>query len=262
MRYLKNQVKQKLRSGQSVIGSWINLPCLETVEIMARMDFDFLVVDEEHTSLNFETIQKMAMVMEGYGKPPYIRVSENDPGIIKKALDAGYYGIIVPMINSKKEAQKAVESVFYPPQGKRGVGLSRAQGYGTEFEVYKKWYEKNISLVAQIEHVQGIANLEDILSIDELDATMIGPYDLSASLGHPGEFQRQEVKKELEKYERISKKMQKPYGQHIVQLDHRVVTDKVKKGYQFLAYGIDELFFARSCQQELNLIKQNVSIKS
>jgi len=175
MRYLPNEVKSKLAHHKRTFGSWINIPSLTTVEIMARSGFEFLVIDGEHSAINSETMQSMVMVMEGYGVFPFIRVEENNPVAIKKALDMGCYGVIIPMINNKHDVLKAIDGVYYYSKGKRGVGLSRAQGYGLEFERYKKWYKKNIAVIAQIEHIEAINNLEEILSCKEIDATIIGP---------------------------------------------------------------------------------------
>ncbi len=249
MRYLPNEVKNKLNRNKSTFGSWINMPSLVSVEIMARSGFEFLVIDGEHSCITSQTMQSMVMVMEGYGVFPFIRVEENNAVPIKKALDTGCYGVIIPMINNKHDLMKAIDSVYYYPKGKRGVGLSRAQGYGLEFERYKKWYRKNISVIAQIEHIEAINNLDEILSSKEIDATIIGPYDLSASVGYPGDFNRKEVKNALANYEKVSRKYKKPTGYHIVHPDEAELKQKIRKNYKFLVYGIDEIFLAKGCSE-------------
>jgi len=258
MRFLNNRVKAKLRSNKSVLGSWLNLPSLEVTEIMARSGFEFLVIDQEHGTMNFETAQKMAMVIEGYGAAPFIRVSENDPVIIKRAMETGVYGIIVPMINSKEDAQKAIASMRYAPEGIRGVGLSRGQGYGLEFEKYKQWYKKNMVLVAQIEHIDAINNLEEILSLKDIDATIIGPYDLSASLGYPGEFDRKEVINAINKYVTICKKHKVPVGMHVVPADAQLVNKRMAQGFNFLVFSLDMIFLASKIKDEMELLKKYV----
>lgn len=255
MRYLKNTVKSRLRNKKAALGSWLNFPSLETAEIMSKSGFQFLVVDAEHGPVSTENIQKLIMVIEGYKVFPFVRVEKNNPVIIKKVLDMGCYGVIVPMINSLKDAKKAVDSVYYSTRGKRGVGLSRAQGYGLEFQRYNKWHKDNIVLIAQIEHREAIDNLEEILSLKEIDATIVGPYDLSASLGYPGEFDRKEVKNALSRYETISKQYSKPYGYHIVHPDKHILKEKLRKGYTFIAYGIDEIFLAQKCAEDMKNIK-------
>lgn len=255
MRYLKNTIKSKLRDNELVFGSWLNIPSLEVTEIMAKSGFEFLVIDTEHSSINLETVQKMMTIIEGYNVFPFVRVEENNPTAIKKALETGCYGVIVPMVNTKGNAQRAIDNVYYNPKGTRGVGLSRAQGYGLEFDRYKKWYKNNISLIVQIENIEAVDNLENILSLKEIDTTIIGPYDLSASLGYPGKFNRKEVKDALVRYERVSKQYNKPYGYHIVHPDKKLLKEKIKNGYKFIAYGIDQIFLAEKCRDEIKNIK-------
>ena len=119
------------------IGSWITLNNSSIAEIMADAGFDWLCIDLEHTTIDYNEVQQLILAIQSKGLKAFVRVGENNPRIIKRVLDAGADGIIVPMVNSKQDALKAVDSVKYPPKGKRGVGLSRAQGYGFNFEKYK-----------------------------------------------------------------------------------------------------------------------------
>jgi 2-dehydro-3-deoxyglucarate aldolase len=256
MKYLKNTVKTALKQKKAVFGSWINMPSLVSVDILARNGYEFLVIDREHTAIGLERMQEMIMVIESFGVIPFVRVSKNDASEIKKTLDAGAYGIIVPMVNSKDDVDALIDAVYYPPQGKRGVGLSRAQGYGMEFDTYKKWYLKNVALVAQIEHIDAINNLESILSSSLIDATMIGPYDLSASLGRPGDFTAPAVKNALRHYENVSIKMKKPFGYHIVHPNAQRLAQCVKSKYTFIVYGIDEIFLAQSSHTHAQDVKK------
>ena|SRR3989338_3844750 len=259
MKYLKNKVKEKLRKCQMVLGAWVQLPSLETTEILAKNNPDFIVVDLEHSCIGFETLQKMLMVIEGYDIPHFVRVNKNDPDIIKRVLEAGVYGVIVPMINSGEEAQKAVDSIAYVPKGIRGVGLSRAQSYSDGLEKYKEWYQNNIVLIAQIETASAIENLESILSCKEVDATLIGPYDLSASLGYPGDFQRPEMVEALQRYESISKRQGRPHGYHIVHPTAELIQEKLEKNYKFIICGSDQIFLMEKSKSEFERIKKSAS---
>ena len=118
------------------IGSWITLGHFSIAEIMAKAGFDWLCVDMEHSVIDYYEAEKLIAAIGANNCVPYVRVGANDPVIIKRVLDAGAKGIIVPMVNSKEDATRAVSSVKYPPMGKRGVGLARAQGYGFEFDEY------------------------------------------------------------------------------------------------------------------------------
>ena len=199
------------------IGSWITLNHTSIVEIIAEAGFDWLCVDLEHSVTDYKEAQQLISTIQSKGILAYVRVGENNPLIIKRVLDAGADGIIIPSINSKKEALKAVESIFYPPIGKRGVGLARAQKYGFDFENYRDDKAKKIKIIAQIEHVDAINELESILKIDEIDGTFIGPYDLSGSMGKPGQYDDKDVKEVLLKYEKIVKNYDKLIGYHVIE---------------------------------------------
>jgi len=257
MKYLTNTVKEKLNTGQLVLGSWISLPSLESVEIMCMSQaFDFLVIDAEHSPIHLETIQKMNMVIEGHGIFPFVRVSNNDPVTIKRTLETGCYGIIVPDISSKYEAQASIKNILYKPKGNRGVGLSRAQGYGMNFGDYLSWLEHNLCIIVQIEDIHAIQNLREILDNDSIDASMIGPYDLSASLGCAGDLSNDRVIGALEEYESVSTEMNKPYGYHITHSNEGLLRDKSSKGYSFLVYGVDQIMLAEKCEQSRSAINE------
>ena len=188
------------------IGSWITIGHPSIAEIMADAGFDWLCIDLEHTVTDYYEAQQLIMAIQGKGLKAFVRVGENNSRIIKKVLDAGADGIIVPLVNNSNDAIRAVNSVKYPPLGTRGVGLSRAQGYGFDFENYRDSKVKNIKLIVQIEHIDGILNLDSILEIEGVDGTFIGPYDLSGSLGKPGDWENKEVKDALNLYEQKVKK--------------------------------------------------------
>src|SRR3990172_7659368 len=178
-------LKNKLKKKELTIGSWITFANSAIAEIMAKAGFDWLTVDMEHSSLTISQAQQLIQTIELCGVAPLVRVGENNPNLIKRVMDAGSHGVIVPMVNSKEEANNAVNAVKYPPTGKRGVGLARAQGYGTTFEKYKDWVDRDSIVVIQIEHIEAVENLKDILSVSGIDAFIVGPYDLSGSLGVP-----------------------------------------------------------------------------
>ena len=180
---------------------------------------------------------------------------ENNQRIIKRVLDAGADGIIVPMVNSVEDALKAIESVKYPPIGKRGVGLSRAQGYGFDFDNYKDNIAGDIKIIVQIEHFEAVNNLEDILSLDHIDGSFIGPYDLSGSMGKPGKYNDKDVQSVIKKYEITAKKYNKLIGYHVIEPDYKLVQDKIKSGYNFIAFSLDTYFLGSSIRNQMNKLK-------
>ena len=238
------------------LGSWITINNPSIAEIMADAGFDWLCIDLEHSVTDYYEAQVLIMAIQGKGLKAFVRVGENNVRIIKRILDAGADGIIVPSVNSAAEARKAVNSVKYPPDGQRGVGLSRAQGYGFNFENYRDKISKEIKLIVQIEHINAIRELDEILQIDGIDGTFIGPYDLSGSIGKPGQWDEPEVVEALATYERVVKKYDKLIGFHVVPIDYKLVVEKQNKGYNFIAFGFDAFFLGETVREKVKLIKQ------
>lgn len=239
---LNNTLRKRIKDGELTLGSWITIGHPNVAEILANAGFDWLVIDIEHNPIDISMVQTLITTIQSKGVAALVRVSKNEEVVIKHVLDAGADGIIVPMICSKEDAIQAVNYAKYPPIGKRGVGLARAQQYGTGFEAYKKWVAEDIVVIAQIEHIDGINNLEDIISVPGIDGTIIGPYDLSGSMGMPGEFEKPVVKEALKKYIDICKAHNFPMGFHVVNTDPAKTQEKIDEGYCFIAYGTDFLF--------------------
>ena len=239
------------------IGSWITIGHHSIAEIMSNADFDWLCVDMEHTVINLSQLQNVVSIIQGKRKIALVRAPENNPAVIKKILDIGPDGIIIPMINNRTEAKTAVSAVRYPPDGTRGVGLARAQGYGFEFDEYLK-KEKKLKIILQIEHIDAIKNLRSILSVKGLSGTIIGPYDLSSSMGKPGKFDDLEVQNALFEYEKISKKKGVPMGYHIVNPDSKELLIRKNRGYEILALSFDAMFLGSIVRERLNDIKTKI----
>lgn len=244
-------LKQKLKNNEFSVGSWITFGNASIAEIMASAGFEWLTIDMEHSAISSNQAQELIRTIELCGVVPLVRVGENNPTFIKRSMDAGAHGVIVPMVNSRVEAEAAVSAVKYPPTGTRGVGLARAQKYGFGFDEYKKWLDTSSIVIVQIEHIKAIENLESILGVPGVDGSMIGPYDLSGSLGWPGEFDRPEVQRAIRHYEDTCRKIQKPMGFHVVQPDSATTTDYRKKGYSFVATGVDFLYIGGKCREVL-----------
>ena len=248
-------LKQKLKNNELTIGSWIMMGNSMSVEVMALAGFEWLVVDIEHTSINMETVQTLITTIQANNMKALVRVSKNEEVVIKKVLDMGADGIIVPMVSSKEDALQAVDYAKYPPMGKRGVGLYRASGYGTTFEEYKKWVNDELVIIAQIEHIDAVNNIDEIVSVEGIDGTIIGPYDLSGSMGYPGEFERDDVKIAVQKVLDRCKEKNVPSGFHVVDTNPSKLQEKIKQGCTFLAYGIDYFFMRDAAMSGMSKIK-------
>lgn len=256
-------LKEKLKNNELTIGSWLSFGNPYSTEIMARAGFDWLTIDMEHAPLAISSVALMIQVISNNNCVPLVRVPVNDFTVIKQVMDAGAHGVIVPMVNTAEEAEKAVAAVKYPPQGIRGVGLARAQKYGIGFDEYKKWNEENSIVIVQIEHIDAVNNLESILTVEGVDGFIIGPYDLSGSLGHPGEFDYPPMADALRRVADVSKKLGVTMGYHSVPTDAKLAKEKIAEGYHFLAVGTDFLYLGDNCRsiiQDLNISPKSDTI--
>jgi 2-dehydro-3-deoxyglucarate aldolase len=254
----KSPLKEKLKNRELSIGSWLTIPHQSVVEILGSAGFEWLTIDMEHSPISIETILNLIGHIQGNGMQALVRVSKNEEVAIKRVLDAGADGVIVPMIRNKEEAIEAVNYVKYPPLGKRGVGLNRAQKYGTAFKTYKEWVKDEVVVIAQIEHIDAVDNLEEIFSVSGIDGIIVGPYDLSASMGYPGEYDREDVKEALLRIDEITKKLNKPLGFHVIDSDHSKSIEKISKGYSFLAFSLDFFFLGDKARSEMKLLKSKL----
>tara|TARA_E500000178_G_scaffold46812_1_gene42033 strand:- start:6749 stop:7480 length:732 start_codon:yes stop_codon:yes gene_type:complete len=237
------------------LGSWITIDNVSVVEVMASSGFDWLCVDLEHTVIDYKELQLMISTINSCKLKSYVRVSSNDETCIKRSLDCGADGIIVPQIKNLDDAKLAINHTFYRPIGKRGVSAAaRAQNYGFGFKEYQE-KSKSIKLILQIEHIEAINNLEDILKLKEISGTFIGPYDLSASLGSPGDFNNIKVKKALKKFKDLNKNSNKLVGYHVIEPDAKKVKEKVKEGYSFIAFSWDMYFLGSICRENIKKLK-------
>ncbi len=250
-------LKQKLKNNELTLGSWIMMADSMSVEVMALAGFEWLVVDIEHTPIDMETVKTLIITIQANDMKALVRVSKNEEVVIKKVLDMGADGIIVPMVCSKEDAEQAVNYAKYPPVGKRGVGLYRSTKYGTKFEEYKKWVDEELVIIAQIEHIDAVNNIDDILSVEGIDGTIIGPYDLSGSMGYPGDFERDDVKTAVQYVLDRCKEHNMPSGFHVVDTNPEKLNQKIKDGCTFLAYGIDYFFMRDAAINGMKQIKKD-----
>ena len=254
MQSLKNKIKER----QLTVGSWISFSYLPMCEMMAKSGLEWLAIDMEHTGIDFCDVLQLIQIIDLAGCVPLVRVSENHPLAIKRVMDAGAHGVIVPMVNSQEDAQRAVEATYYPPVGTRGVGLFRAQNYGLGFKEYEEWARNESIVIVQIEHIKAVENLEDILSVEGVDGFIIGPYDLSGSLRLPGNFDHPSVLAALDEVERVMMRSLKVGGYHVVHSNHDELLSRIEQGYKFIAYGDDMVFFAEKLKEETSFLKQHI----
>lgn len=235
-------LKRLLASGACTVGSWVTLGTPEVSELMAAIGFDWLVIDAEHSPMSTRDVQDHLRAMALHACPGIVRLAANDPVRIKRVLDAGAEGIMVPMVNSADDARAAVLASRYPTAdtpGWRGVGLARAQGYGVDFPGYRDGLAREIAVIVMIEHVDAVTAIDDILTTGGVDAYIIGPYDLSASIGRPGELDHPEVQRLIASAHAAGARHGVPGGIHVVEPDPDHLGAALAAGLRFVGYSLD-----------------------
>lgn len=234
-------IRNKLRNGGYSIGSWMQIPHSSIAEIMGQAGYDWIAVDMEHGAISTHQLPDLFRALELGSTLPLARLAQGSTKDCKQALDAGAGGVIIPMVESAKQLESVRDAVRWPPNGKRGVAFSRANLFGKHFEQYMEEAQQPL-FVAMIENINAVNNLESILQVEGLDAILIGPYDLSASMGLTSDFQHPDFIAQMLKIKLISDKFMVPCGIHIVEPAADMVDEKLTEGYRFLAYSIDSVF--------------------
>lgn len=237
-------IRKQLNSGHVSIGTWMQIPSNSIAEILAKGGYDWIAVDMEHGSISVNQLPDLFRAIELGDTLPLVRLAQGGQKDCKQALDAGAGGVIIPMIETAKQLQEIISYSCWPPVGKRGVGFSRANLFGRDFELYKE-EASNPIIVAQIESYKAVENLEKICLTKGLDALIIGPYDLSASMNLTGQFNHPNFLIAMNLILEISTKLQIPCGIHIVEPNQSDLQDKIKDGYRFIAYSIDAVFLEK-----------------
>lgn len=241
-----NPVKDKLRHKNVTLGSWMQIPSIAVAEIMGKAGYDWVAIDLEHGSFSLDILPVLCLALENGKTVPFARLAQAHPKDIKQALDAGVKGLILPNICTKEELEEAVSWSYYPPHGTRGVGYSRANLFGKRFEECIPTDSKELVIVAQIEQVKAIGSLDKILTVDQLDAIIVGPYDLSASMGLTGLFEHTDFKAAMKEIQEKAEGHGISMGLHIVKPDPYILNEKILEGYKFIAYGIDAVFLYKA----------------
>ena len=249
----KNRVKEMLKAGQATVWVFVGIGHPEVAEIMANVGFDWIVFDMEHGPLNTETVQSMIQAMSGTDTVPFVRVAWNDPVLIKRALDVGAYGLVIPWVNTRDEAAKAVRACKYPTAGIRGVGPRRASKYGLETKDYLAMADEEIMVTVQIEYIDAVNNIDEILSADGIDAFFIGPWDLSASMGFLRELPKRHPKvvEAINKVLEAGKRTGVPAG--IFAGNVESTNDYIAQGFQFVAL-VDDVSYLLRAKEDLEKI--------
>lgn len=247
-----NPVRKALLEGRLTVGSWIQIGHPAVAEILAHAGFDWIAADCEHADIDIQGFTNLARGIFGRGSIPMARVRENDALAIRQILDAGAKGIIVPLVNSAQEAQKAVAAAKYPPEGVRGFAFCRANNWGADFNEYVLTANQDIAVIVMIESEQAVQNIEEILQVEGVDGVFIGPYDMSGSFGIVGQTNHQTIKTACQKVVSACKKHGKAAGIHVVIPDPDAIASALKDGFTFIALGIDSVFIEKAAKKAID----------
>ena len=237
---------EKLRSRHSLIGTIVTLSDPQAAEVLAGSGFDWLFLDGEHAPLGTMHIVRLLQTVQGRCFCA-VRIPGTQEAFIKQALDSGADGIIVPRVNNLEMVQQVVRHAKYPPLGERSVGVSRAQGFGRQFAEYVKTANARTAVIVQIEHRDGVENIDAILGVQGVDAVFIGPYDLSASLGKIGRLSDPAVVDCIQRVRDRCLEKKVPVG--IFTMEAGAVKSLVAEGYTLIAVGMDTVMLGESAKK-------------
>jgi 2-dehydro-3-deoxyglucarate aldolase len=250
---MKPNFRKRLLQGECLTGTIVSLACPQIAELLSRSGFDWLFIDGEHGALSVGDIQLLLQAAQPRC-PCVVRVAANQEVCIKQALDTGADGIIAPLVNDAETAARVVAWARYPPLGKRSVGIARAQGYGASFADYVSRANENIAVIIQVEHVDAVVNIASILDVPGIDGVFIGPYDLSASMGKPGNIHDADVQDHVETVRRACLKRRMALG--IFGVNAAALQPFFKQGYTLNAVGMDTLLLDQSARQVLSDLRR------
>lgn len=241
-----NNIKEKIKNKIPIIGTVVSINDSSITELLCDIGFDFIWIDMEHTPIGKKDVHFHIMAAKGTGVATFVRVAWNDPVLVKPILEMDPSGIIFPFIKTASEAKKAVSSCLYPPKGIRGFGPRRSIKYGiTDIKKYLEIADSKIWKIMQIEHVDAVENLEEILNVEGVDAVMMGPNDLAASLGYLGQNNHIEVKKVMDIAAKKIVKSGKPFGISIG-YDPATIKEWIERGVNYIEIGNDVSFLLQA----------------
>ena len=242
---------QRVRSGQVLMGTLVSLPSPEICEILANVGYDWIFIDAEHGAFNPQQAQSMLQA----AAPTHcvIRVPEGESVWIKKALDIGAAGVIVPQVHNADQAIEIIKHCKYAPTGDRGIGIGRAHQYGIDFEHYLEHANNETAVILQAESREAVDNINEIVNLQGIDAILIGPYDLSASLDKPGEINHPLVQSAIDKIVKACQTAKVSMGFFGVSAE--AVLPYKERGFTLLTTGVDTTFLIKSATETLKDIR-------
>ena len=254
---LHNAVKERLSKGLPTVGQWVSLPVPAIVELLATYQMDWLTLDTEHGAIDTDMLEHMVRAMKGTEVVPIVRVGGNDPVLIKRALDRGAFGIIVPLVNTPEQARAAVAAAKYPPDGIRGVAGTRVNRFGLDLADYFAQWNSQVLVICQIETVEALQNVEAIAAVPGVDVLFIGPNDLSAALNGFRQFDRPEFKNAVDRILKATRQHRIAAGYMASSTEE--VLERIDQGFGFVSNGTDARMLAAGATASYTKIKAGLA---
>jgi 2-keto-3-deoxy-L-rhamnonate aldolase RhmA len=242
---MHSQFRKKLKERELQIGTMISLPSPEIAEVFFGSGLDWLFLELEHSVMGLREAQ--TIVQASAAMPVIIRVPLIDEVWIKKALDIGSAGIIIPQVQTAEDAKRVIEFCKYPPEGKRPVGIARAQGYGEKFQAYVSNANENTAVILMIEHINAVENIEEIIKVEGIDCLFIGPYDLSTSMNKAGQTTHPDIQRAIAKVKERAEGANIPLG--IFGTTPKAVKPYIEGGYTLIAVGVDTMLLGNVAKE-------------
>lgn len=253
------QLKTKLKNKERLIGTGVWLTDTSVSEHLGTIGFDFVWIDQEHSGFTKEHIRSHILASELSGMVTFVRVTDHNPSTVKPILELAPDGVIFPMVNSAADAENVVAACLYPPDGIRGYGPTRADRFGSiPNEEYVRDVAGTFWRIMQIEHVDGVKNLDEILSVKGVDAIVVGPNDLSASIGLLGQHRHPDVMKLMDKIADTCNRRGVPFGVSMGYHEQNI-TDWINRGASMLEIGLDHYYLDIGARMVLDGTKQLLS---
>jgi len=248
------ELRQKLHAGQVCLGTWVNFadPCI--YELLAGTGYDFLLMDAEHGAMDTMEVQMNLMAVKATSTPTVVRVAWNEPWMIKRVLDAGAAGVLVPLVRTAEDVRRAVEASLYPPAGIRGFGPRRPSDYERSAAAYVANANDHMVVWVQIEHIDAINNIEEIIQVPHLDGVFVGSNDLSGSLGLLGQTRHPLVLEAIDRVIAAAHRARVPMGIAGPAKPEDAYA-WLQKGIQFITLGSAEAYLVQTSQTVLGSVK-------
>jgi len=251
---MPSNLRKRLKNGELILGTILSLNSPDVAEILSGIGFDWLFIDAEHSTLDPHHLQAIFQAT-GDAIPCVVRIPALDEIVVKKTLDAGAAGLLVPQVHNAAQAEQLVKWGRYYPEGARGLGFGRAQGFGLKVGEYLERANEDIVLSVQAESAEAVQNIEAIVQVQGLDAVLVGPYDLSASMGLPGQIDHPDVKAAIQRVADVCMGAGMPVG--IFGLTNEAVRPYIEQGFRFIVAGVDTVLLGNSAHQLLNQLREN-----